>query len=397
MIDGRAVEPRDLADTLTAAMLEAIRVELAERVGSIRDPDTGEFPTVVVSGDSIDSLTLQVEGSPKLVALAKERLGMADPEADSTALPAGVPRVFLSYTSDNVDLARRVAEALQAGGIETWWDRWCIGPGDSLRQKIDEGIGSCTHFLVLLTPESIHQPWVNQEMDAGLVRRLRQQCRFVPVRYGLSSSLLPPLLSGMHSPKITADSDVSQLIDDIHGVCRKPPLGRPPAAVETSVASHTGYSAAATMIAKLFVERSQHGLFGDPQISVADVASEAKLSREDTEDALHELSAFVKTSHDFVLVQGALFAEFDRFWKPWKPADDALRLAADIVNDPAFPAACEEIAVRYGWEPRRLNSAIAYLLKRRLIRDRRVLGNGPWDVIHVVGNDDMRRFVKSRT
>jgi hypothetical protein len=48
-------------------------------------------------------------------------------------VPAAAPRVFLSYTSDNIDLARRIAEALEAKGIERWWDKWCIYPGDSLR------------------------------------------------------------------------------------------------------------------------------------------------------------------------------------------------------------------------------------------------------------------------
>ena len=120
-------------------------------------------------GDNIENLKLYVEGSPNLVALVRERLGMKGDEADDTAAPTELPCVFLSYTSDNRDLAGKIADTLQANSIETWWDQWCIYPGDGLRQKIDEGIGDCTHFLVLLTPQSIGKPWVNQEMDAGLV------------------------------------------------------------------------------------------------------------------------------------------------------------------------------------------------------------------------------------
>ena len=74
-----------------------------------------------------------------------------------------MPRVFLSYTSDDIELARRIAESLHGNGIDTWWDKWRISTGDSLRQKIDEGLSGCTHFLVLLTPQSIDKPWVNQE------------------------------------------------------------------------------------------------------------------------------------------------------------------------------------------------------------------------------------------
>jgi len=393
-IGGRTVDPRNMKDALMAAVLDGIRAQITEKVGAIRDPDTGEFPTIIVRGDDIDNLKLHVEGSPALIAKVKERLGMED---EDEVAPTAAPRVFLSYTSDNLDLARRVAEALEANGIATWWDKWCIYPGDSLRQKIDEGISECTHFLVLLTPQSIGKPWVNQEMDAGLVRKLGDQCRFLPVRYELPASALPPLLSGMHSPEIAADEDIAQLINDIYGVTRRPPRGTPPASVSAGADAETGYSPAASAVARYFVENSKHGTFADPQIDVEDLAQKAGLSVDDTEDALYELAGLVKVSHGHVLVQGALFAEFDRHWKPWNAAEDALKLGADILNDPGFPSDCKQIADRYGWEPRQLNPVIHYMLERQLIVDYQALGTQPWAIVRIVGNDHLRRFVKSRS
>src|SRR5262245_6766470 len=134
-IGGKTVDPRSMADALMATMLDAIRADIEEKVGTIRDPDTGEFPTVIVRGDNIDSLTLHVEGSARLVALVEERLGIAKEADGGAAAMSGSPRVFLSYTSDNTKVAQRIAEALQSSGIETWFDKWRIGPGDSLRQK----------------------------------------------------------------------------------------------------------------------------------------------------------------------------------------------------------------------------------------------------------------------
>ena len=396
-IGGRPVDLQNMEDALMSSILEGIRAQITEKIGSIRDPETGEFPSVIVRGENIEKLTLHVEGSSKLVGLVKEQLGMEGQESAEGAQSDQHPMVFISYTSGNIDLARRVAEVLQAKGVEVWWDKWCIYPGDSLRQKIDEGIAGCTHFLVLLTPESIEKPWVNQEMDAGLVRKLNDRCKFLPVRYGLPASALPPLLSGMLSPEITADEDIAQLINDIWGVGRKPPRGECPTAVKTSAETKTGYSAAATSIARLFVERTEHALFGDPQVNISDLARETGLSVEDTKDGLYELSSFVKLSLNHVLVKGALFAEFDRYWKPWNPAEDTLRLAADVVNDLDFPWDCKQIAERYGWEPRRLNSVIHYMLERRLIVDYKTMGTQPWAIARIVGNDQTRRFVKSRS
>lgn len=397
-IGGRNIDPRNIADAMMKEALESIRAQIQESIGAIRDPETGEFPTVIIRGDDIDNLTLHVEGSSKLTALVKERLGIADEEiTPEQTVTAETPQAFLSYTSPDSEVARKIAESLQANGIETWWDKWCIYPGDSLRQKIDEGLGNCTHFLVLLTPQSIGKPWVNQEMDAGLVRKLNAQCRFLPVRYELPASALPPLLSGMLSPEITSETDITQLISDIYGVTKKPPRGTPPSAISQTKESNTGYSPAASAVARLFVERSKNGVFADPQFTVERLAKEVNLSEEDTEDALHELTGLVKMSLRHVLVKGTLFAEFDRFWKPWNTADDALQLAADIVNDPDFPDKPKEIAERYGWEPRRLNPVVYYLLERRLLVDYQAMGTQPYSVVRIVGNRETRRFVKSRS
>jgi TIR domain len=224
-INGGALDPRNLKDAVMASVLESIREQIRQNVGHIRDPDTGEFPTIIIRGDSLENLKIQVEGSPAVIALVNERLGL-ESMPETTATSEGHPSVFISYTSEDIEIARRVAEALEGAGIEVWWDKWCISAGDSLRRKIDEGIGGCTHFLALLTPRSITKPWVNQEMDAALVRKLNDQCRFLPVRHELPSSQLPPLLSGIASPAITTDADIAQLINDIHGLTRRPHVGR---------------------------------------------------------------------------------------------------------------------------------------------------------------------------
>lgn len=82
-----------------------------------------------------------------------------------------VPVAFLSYAAENRELAIRIAKDFQGQGIETFFAEWEIGPGDSIRTKIDEGLGNCTHFVVLLTPESIEKKWVNTEIDAAFVAK----------------------------------------------------------------------------------------------------------------------------------------------------------------------------------------------------------------------------------
>jgi hypothetical protein len=167
------------------AVVNQVADEMRQRLGAIRLPDTGEFPTVAIHGNSLETRSFTVEGSPELIALVRERLGTQElgTMTFKPATPTAPPRAFLSYAWEDRDLAERLANALQLNGVDTWWAGWSISAGDSLRQKIDEGPADCPHFLVLLTPTSIRKPWVNQEMDAGLVRKLNEETRFVAVRW----------------------------------------------------------------------------------------------------------------------------------------------------------------------------------------------------------------------
>ena len=399
--NGKPLRLGDLEQAIVKAAMEEIAVHVKAQIGSIRHPESGEFPTIVVMGDSLENLSCKVEGSPEMLALVKERLG-DDDEITLVQTPPSHQEptlAFLSYGGEDRELAEKIAKALRGKGIDTWLDKWCIRSGDSLRQKIDEGLGKCTHFIVLLTPTSLTKPWVNQEMDAGLVRKIRDQCRFIPLRHDLAAENLPPLLSGIFSPDLSDfEAGLKQLINDIHGVALSPPLGAPPETVAQSVETKTGYSVAASTVAKLFVETTEHATFGDPQLTISEIMGKTELSEEDVEDALYELCEMVKVSHDRVLVKDELFATFDKFWKPWNSAEDALKIAADLVNNEDFPRSPKEIAERYEWDPRRINPAAAYLINRDVVIGSKAIGTAPWLVVRIEPKDGAtRRFVRSQS
>ena len=68
------------------------------------------------------------------------------------------PIAFLAHASEDKDLVRRIVISLADSGISTFFDEWEIRTGDSIRQKIDQGLSNRTHFLVLLTENSIAKP-----------------------------------------------------------------------------------------------------------------------------------------------------------------------------------------------------------------------------------------------
>ena len=138
-------------------------------------------------------------------------------------------------------------------------------------------------------------------------------------------------------------------------------------------------------------------LYCEPSVQLVRAATATGLSEEDVEDAIHELSGKVQLSHECVLPKEELFASFDQFWKEWNPADDALRLAADLVNDKEFPRILPQIADRYSWEARRLNPAVAYLINRDIVSTSQVMGTQPWLTHWIEDTADTRRFVRNRS
>jgi hypothetical protein len=73
-LNGRSVEPDDIGDAFLRAVADQIKERLHEQLSSVRNPATGEFPTVVVTGDTIENISARVEGSPELLSLVRERL-----------------------------------------------------------------------------------------------------------------------------------------------------------------------------------------------------------------------------------------------------------------------------------------------------------------------------------
>ncbi|SCX26039.1 hypothetical protein DSM25558_3916 [Agrobacterium sp. DSM 25558] len=374
----------------------SVKDQLWERFSAIRHPVSGEFPTVLVLGDSLEDIRVNVEGSSELLEIVREN--MSENEQGVTQFVSrvsGTPKAFLSYSFEDRELAERIATGLMAKGIDTWWAEWEIGPGDSLRRKIDDGLGNCTHFVVLISPGSLHRPWVQEEIDAGLIRQINGNAQFIPIRHLVSVEQLPPLLTGKHAPEIslsTLDGDIRDLVNAIYGVSHKPQLGSPPS---VSSFHSTRFSKIATAVAKVFVESTRTAMFADPQKTIKELTEAVDASQEDVEDAIHELRDVVVESFGSVLPKAELFAEFDKYFKDWSPEDDALRIAADLINDPKMPYEASKVAKQYGWDCRRMNPALSFLLARKLIVDYKIL-NHDYVSYRVVKTDATRRFVKGR-
>jgi hypothetical protein len=75
-------------------------------------------------------------------------------------------KVFLSYSRQDEEFARKFAADLKAEGIfDPWLDVTDIKPGDRWENKIRDAIGSAQLLLVLLSSISVKSRWVTEEAE----------------------------------------------------------------------------------------------------------------------------------------------------------------------------------------------------------------------------------------
>ncbi len=100
--------------------------------------------------------------------------------------------VFISHASEDKDsLARPLYLALQSRGVSVWFDEASLELGDSLHQKIDEGLSRCRYGVVILSPRFLAKRWPLRELN-GLVARetTSGEKAILPVWYDLDASTL---------------------------------------------------------------------------------------------------------------------------------------------------------------------------------------------------------------
>jgi hypothetical protein len=130
-IDGQEIRSNDIKDAFQALMLKVVDEHIRRKVGAIRHPETGEWPVIVARGSSLENLKFEISGSPELVKIIAERLGGQAIDEENAmeskmtdiiepTKPKHQATAFLCHASENKPLARRIAEAFMAEGIETF-------------------------------------------------------------------------------------------------------------------------------------------------------------------------------------------------------------------------------------------------------------------------------------
>ena len=88
---------------------------------------------------------------------------------------------------------------------QVWFDEWNIGLGDSIVQKMNEGLTGATYVVLCYSGEGVDAPWIGREWMSALARQLE----------GRGVKILPVLLiGGGEPPAILYDLKYADLVRD---------------------------------------------------------------------------------------------------------------------------------------------------------------------------------------
>ncbi len=142
------------------------------------------------------------------------------------------PKVFVSHASDDKDrFVMGFSKNLREKGIDAWVDKWEILPGDSLIDKIfEEGLKKADAIIVVLSQFSINKPWVKEELNASIVKKINKGTKIIPVV--LDNCEVPESLKSTVWEKITDlenyQENLDRIVAAVYEVRKKPPLGESP-------------------------------------------------------------------------------------------------------------------------------------------------------------------------
>jgi small GTP-binding protein len=91
--------------------------------------------------------------------------------------------VFLSHSSKDRPVVCPIAEKLRADGLRVWLYEWEIRPGDSIPEKIDEGLEHSRVLVLCMSAQAFGPEWAQLEDGTFRFRDpLNKERRFIPLR-----------------------------------------------------------------------------------------------------------------------------------------------------------------------------------------------------------------------
>jgi hypothetical protein len=102
-------------------------------------------------------------------------------------------KIFLCHSSSDKIFVDRLAFDLEKVNVGVWYDKWEIRVGDSLIEKIQDGLESHDYLAIILSAESVISEWVKKELHSALIKEIAEK-KIVVLPCLIQDCSIPPFL-----------------------------------------------------------------------------------------------------------------------------------------------------------------------------------------------------------
>ena len=158
----------------------------AATLAGIQNYDAKALAPLVSWAKGLDALepTIDVEDLVNRASAAKEQRHVAN---------AAQRIAFVSHSSKDKPFIRKLVADLTAEGVSVWLDEQRIRVGDSIPERIGQGLAESDIFLIALSENSVSSDWVKRELNSALVGEIsKRKIKIMPLK--LSDCAIPEVI-----------------------------------------------------------------------------------------------------------------------------------------------------------------------------------------------------------
>lgn len=122
-------------------------------------------------------------------------------------------KVFISHSSIDKPIARKVAEQIRLRGWTVWIDEGALQPGDKLTDRLVSTLSEIDILVIIVTANALASYWVKFELDQFIQEFKQQKKRIVPLLF--ENVELPQVLKGFIYGDCRIDGQLKQSLNKV--------------------------------------------------------------------------------------------------------------------------------------------------------------------------------------
>ena len=129
-----------------------------------------------------------------------------------------VSRVFLSHSSKDKKMVDEIFNNFQINEIGAWYDKYQIEPGDSITEKINQGLDESDIGIICISNNFLNSSsgWTKSELNYFVQRRMRNPDKFfIIVNFDVPHDELPPLVQDYQYINFSEKGSMEMLVNSV--------------------------------------------------------------------------------------------------------------------------------------------------------------------------------------